>query len=60
MPLPEYELVQVSGEAHKQRFEVACKIGDSVSPTKGKGSSRRNAEQQSAEKMLAALAVADQ
>lgn len=55
MQLPDYELGEVTGKAHRQRFEVSCKI-DGVAPvTTGNGSSRRSAEQQSAERMLAAL-----
>ena len=54
--LPDYELVNVSGKAHQQRFEVHCTIpGQDV--TIGNGSSRRTAEQQSAERMLARLNV---
>jgi len=54
--LPEYDLAKVSGEAHKQRFEVRCTIDKGRLTSMGEGSSRRNAEQQSAQKMLAILA----
>ncbi|WP_251357926.1 ribonuclease III [Kangiella sp. TOML190] len=51
--LPQYQLLEVSGEAHQQHFEVSCQIafnGETI--TQGDGSSRRNAEQAAAEKML--------
>ncbi len=51
--LPEYEMDKVTGEAHQQKFFVSCRVdfqGEKI--TKGKGSSRRNAEQQAAEKLL--------
>ena len=55
MPLPEYELVEVSGKAHRQRFEVSCSVEGIDEPSTGNGSSRRSAEQQSAERMLETL-----
>lgn len=55
MGLPEYELVQVTGQAHRQQFEVSCSVSGSQITTKGNGTTRRNAEQQSAAKMLAEL-----
>ena len=60
MGLPDYSLVNVSGEAHRQTFEVRCDIEADVSETTGAGSSRRNAEQQSAERMLSVLTEADE
>ena len=53
--LPEYELIKASGKAHKQVFEVACTIKDRAVTTTGFGTTRRNAEQESAEKMLTVL-----
>jgi ribonuclease-3 len=50
--LPDYELVNVSGKAHRQKFEVQCSIADSDIKTTGTGTTRRNAEQQAAEGML--------
>jgi ribonuclease-3 len=50
--LPRYDLVEVTGEAHRQRFEVSCNIDSLEIATRGQGTSRRNAEQQSAENML--------
>ncbi len=53
--LPSYDLVEVSGKAHRQRFEVSCSVDGTAPAARGSGSSRRNAEQQAAERMLAAL-----
>jgi ribonuclease-3 len=52
--LPEYELVGVTGKAHKQHFEVRCAVPERQ-PAVGEGSSRRGAEQAAAERMLARL-----
>lgn len=57
--LPTYELVNVSGKAHRQTFEVHCMVRDSTTVTSGSGTTRRNAEQESAKKMLTELAVGD-
>jgi ribonuclease-3 len=56
--LPDYELVNVSGKAHQQRFEVHCTVPDRDA-TIGTGTSRRSAEQQSAERMLVQLTTHD-
>ena len=53
---PDYELVNVTGKAHQQRFEVRCQVPDQE-PTSGEGRSRRSAEQQSARRMLARLTM---
>src|SRR5437764_249027 len=48
LPVPDYAIVKIEGEAHLQSFEVACRIpalGISVS---GTGASRRAAEQAAA------------
>ena len=51
---PDYELVNVTGKAHQQRFEVRCLVpGREAVP--GEGRSRRGAEQQAARRMLALL-----
>ena len=56
--LPEYAVTSVSGEAHAQFFKVTCSVNDAgVTPTSGEGGSRRHAEQQAAERMLAQLQV---
>ncbi|MDR2030732.1 MAG: ribonuclease III [Azoarcus sp.] len=53
--LPAYIMVKVRGEAHAQEFEVACEVPEFAVRTVGRGSSRRAAEQQSAELALACL-----
>ena len=55
-PLPEYTVKEVSGEAHAQFFKVECTVaGTGLSAGKGQGSSRRQAEQNAAEDLLARL-----
>lgn len=53
--LPDYELVGVTGEAHRQRFEIRCSTADSDTQTTGFGTTRRNAEQQAAQSMFEIL-----
>jgi ribonuclease-3 len=54
--LPEYTVASVSGQAHAQFFKVTCAVSDvDVPATSGQGGSRRHAEQQAAERMLAQL-----
>jgi ribonuclease-3 len=48
LPLPRYQVVSVSGEAHEQHFQVECVIPELDIRTQGEGSSRRAAEQQAA------------
>jgi len=50
-PLPVYELRSIEGEPHTQQFFVDC-IVDNMPDVSGEGSSRRNAEQDAAAKML--------
>ena len=50
--LPEYSVVDVQGEAHKQTFTCQCQINYKGIVTQASGSSRRKAEQKTA---LAAL-----
>jgi ribonuclease-3 len=54
-PLPRYHLIETSGAAHEQRFEVACEIENPAMRTTGLGSSRRLAEQAAADRALKAL-----
>jgi ribonuclease-3 len=55
-PLPVYEVVEVSGEAHEQFFRVSCSVdGLDVEPGQGSGGSRRLAEQAAAESLLERL-----
>jgi len=53
---PDYELVDVTGKAHQQHFEVRCLVPDRE-PARGEGRSRRSAEQQAARRMLAGLSA---
>lgn len=57
IPLPVYEVIEVSGEAHQQRFRVRCVLSGKPEPSimEAVGSSRRKAEQASAKAMLALL-----
>ena len=54
-PLPIYEVVEVSGEAHNQLFTIACMLESQGASETDKGRSKRIAEQQAAEKMMAKL-----
>lgn len=53
MGLPEYELVNVTGKAHKQKFEVSCRVDQASGVTHGTSTTRRKAEQKAAAEMLA-------
>lgn len=53
--LPEYELLGVQGEAHKQQFLVACRLQQPRLTVEGEGSSRRRAEQAAARDALEKL-----
>ena len=54
-PLPSYQVIEVSGEAHSQIFIVECQAEGLPTPTRGHGSSRRKAEQEAASKALRLL-----
>ena len=56
MGLPDYQLANVTGKAHKQRFEVSCSVTGVSEPTHGESTTRRKAEQQAAARMLETLA----
>ena len=58
LPLPTYDLTRVDGEAHAQTFYIECHIEPLDTPTKGEGSSRRQAEQEAAKAALNELAKA--
>lgn len=53
-PLPVYQVAAIHGEAHAQTFEVECLV-EGAPPTRGRGPSRRAAEQAAAAAMLAQL-----
>ncbi len=48
LPLPNYVVAAVRGEAHEQEFEVECIIAQLNIHCMGRGSSRRRAEQEAA------------
>ncbi len=51
-PLPNYEIINTKGEAHKQIFHIECTVTGLSQKAVGSGSSRRKAEQQAAQKFL--------
>lgn len=50
--LPNYDVIDVTGQAHNQQFTVKCIINELDLQTEGKASSRRKAEQQAADKII--------
>jgi len=55
-PLPDYSVLETTGDAHNQRFRVQCQVQDAASPaTEGIARNRRNAEQMAAAQMLEQL-----
>ncbi len=50
--LPDYQVVNIDGEAHAQKFQVSCKIKKLEIQTVGEGTSRRAAEQHAAQLAL--------
>lgn len=52
---PIYNVVEVTGEAHKQNFRVECIVPGIEGPVEGVGKSRRHAEQEAAQKVLRLL-----
>ncbi len=57
--LPNYQIEKIDGKAHKQIFCVRSTVAEFDVSTTGQGTTRRNAEQESAQHMLAILAKAD-
>ncbi|MBS4098438.1 MAG: ribonuclease III [Sulfuricella sp.] len=55
VPLPQYNVIAISGEAHEQHFEVECLIPGLDIRTLGEGGSRRTAEQVAAQNALGIL-----
>jgi ribonuclease-3 len=55
LDLPSYTLKSVVGQPHDQSFVVECRVSLTEETCEGRGSSRKRAEQESAEKMLAKL-----
>lgn len=52
LPLPDYQVVSTSGKQHKQQFQVKCSIAGLLETVSAAGYSKKQAEQQAAEKML--------
>jgi len=52
LPLPEYVLLDARGEEHDKVFEVLCRLATPALETVAEGSSRRQAEQGAAARML--------
>lgn len=57
LPLPNYVVEAVSGEAHSQVFQVSCSVDVLGLKTSASGASRRRAEQAAAQLMLAGLSA---
>lgn len=55
--LPAYEVLEIEGSDHAQTFRVRCSLAEAGKTTEGEGTSRRRAEQQAAERMIALLAA---
>jgi ribonuclease-3 len=55
LTLPEYKVVSVQGEAHKQSFQVECRVAALDLSATGSGTSRQRAEQQAARRLLEKL-----
>ncbi|NRA61473.1 MAG: ribonuclease III [Psychrobium sp.] len=52
LPLPDYEVLEVTGLAHNQRFTMSCSVEGYDEKAVGVGTSRRKAEQDAAQKAL--------
>ncbi|MCC2604750.1 ribonuclease III [Planctobacterium marinum] len=57
LPLPEYEVTQIKGKSHNQRFFVSCKVQELNHLIEGEGASRRKAEQDAAQKVIRKLEI---
>lgn len=55
LPLPVYEIIEVSGEPHDQLFVISCQIELLPEPIIAQGRNRRQAEQQAAQEVLMVL-----
>ena len=55
LPLPQYLVVDITGEAHEQTFYVECSIEPLAESARGVGASKRLAEQEAARLALTAL-----
>ncbi len=52
LPLPAYEVIEISGQAHQQQFHVRCSVPGALKQAEGQGTSRRQAEQAAAARLL--------
>jgi ribonuclease-3 len=57
--VPLYRITSTRGQAHAQTFEVVCEVPALGLSEAGEGRSRRQAEQEAARRMLAALKASD-
>ena len=48
LPLPSYNILEVAGDPHNQKFVIECRVEGLPAPVHGEGASRRRAEQQAA------------
>ena len=55
LPTPTYQILDITGEAHNQNFVIECHVNGLSEAVRGEGNSRRAAEQQAAERVLAVL-----
>ncbi len=55
--LPHYRVEQTTGKSHSQVFTVSCQLPDLELESRGKGSSRKKAEQQAAQNILDKLGL---
>lgn len=55
LALPQYTVESITGSDHQKTFVVACRVSDKGLRTEGSGASRRRAEQDAAQTMLADL-----
>lgn len=52
LALPLYEVIEVTGQAHNQKFTMSCRVDGITQQLTGRGTSRRKAEQDAAQKAL--------
>jgi ribonuclease-3 len=55
LSLPEYSVIEVTGEPHDQLFVVKCVVADLTKDAIGNGSSRQKAEQDAAAELLSTI-----
>ncbi len=60
LPVPVYRIVATKGQAHAQTFDVECAVPMLCMAEHGGGRSRRVAEQEAAQRLLAVLKASDQ